>query len=408
MLNEKKNEEATEVEVVEVAEEKPEEVVEAVEVETTEEVQKEASEPKEEVTKETKNDAEEQVIEEITAPEGDRPVIEDVKPVKQAQQTRRGSVVIEHIGDEDEVETLKGQEVGTIDKEVMEELQEAKENGTILWAEITGSTKLQSASSIIIYGDFKGAEVTFPEYEYFEKTFSFGEGFDQMSKRERLNRKDSVIQHQLGARVPFVVKGISSTKTEGGDTITMVGVSRTEAMKKMRDSYFIDKVKGDIQIDDLAYANVVSVYDGYVLVECLGVETRIDSYWMSDEPVENCAEIVRPGDKIKVRIRKLYVNGEAEQAEGKPDVYLAVTRRMFADSEQPSKYLSCRKGSNCIGIIHSYNEEKKRYSALLKNGVNVSITKVDNNIPLCEGDRVLIRIDHINKTHVIGTVRRLA
>lgn len=405
MLGKKKKDEEV-VEVVEVVEaEETKKSAKAAPVEVVEATEAEEVKPK----KKAKKDEEEKVIEEISAPEVERKVVEDdVKPAPPAQQARRNSIVIEHIGDEEEIETLKGQAVGTVSGEVLEELQEAKNNGTILWAEVTGSTKIPNKDSIMIYGDFKGAELTFPEFEYFEKTFSFGEDFANLSKRERLNRKDNVIQHQLGAHIPFIVKGIGSATNDAGETITMIGVSRTEAMKKMRDSYFVDKAKGEIQIDDLAYANVVSVYDNYVLVECLGVETRIDSYWMSDEPVDNCADIVRPGDKIKVRIRKLYVNDEQVQAEGKPDVYLAVTRRMFANSEQPSKYLSCKKGSNCIGIIHSYNEEKKRYSALLKNGVNVSITKVDNDIPLCEGDRVLIRIDHVNKTHVIGTVRRLA
>ena len=299
-----------------------------------------------------------------------------------------------------------------IDDKNYRDLLRYQRSGEILWGEVDAVEEhpgAQLKNAVIISVLYNGVKILIPDIAYFEDSFSFGANYASMTDRQKFEKRRTMAEYQKGARVCFVLKAVQRTQIKGGDfdgeyEIHCVG-SRKEAMEILRDIWFLHKNRKDtsreprsVSIGDIAKAHVVSVREEYAVVECLGVETRIDAYNLNNEIVENCNDFVVPGDTINVRVKKLHVGGD--------NVYLTVSGRL----NDPSKLInSMFVNSSYLGTVDSYNERKDLYTILLKNGVQASVraSQVEGGIELYPGDRVSVRVKDIRPTYVVGNAIKL-
>ena len=310
-----------------------------------------------------------------------------------------------------------------LDQEAKEKSDKEKENETfrklnslqrtkdIGWGEIYAIEPADEINGLrarfIIAVMYNGAKVMIPETEYFEDTFNFGANYGEMSSAEKANRRAAMARTQIGARIPFVVyavmrKEIESGVHEGDSTIIAVG-SRKEAMRTLRDVFFIHKnhpaiPSRDVQPGYQAWANVIGVREEYAIVECLGVETRIDAYNLNDEYVENCNDFVRAGDKMRVRIRRFHVDDD--------NVFLTVSGRLNDTSKAIAEM---KQRGNYLGVVDHFNKNNGYYTVTLKNGVRASVRaeNVNGEIELTNGDNVSVLVTGIMDEYVIGLAKKI-
>ena len=283
----------------------------------------------------------------------------------------------------------------------------------LLWGEVFGVEESDVLPNhLVIAVLWNGMKVSIPDEEYFEPEFDFGGSYPQMEEREKMRRREVVANYQIGARVCFVILGVSREKIKDGDFENEydyhIVASRRQGMEILRDIWFLHKNRRDdtraprdVRVNDIIRdGHVISVNERYAVIECLGVETRVDAYNLTNrEVVENCMDFVRPGDTISVRVRRLYLNpGEK--------IHLSVSGRL---NESSKMIRSMRVGATYLGHIDHYNKAKDRYTVILKNGVYGSAAswQVVGDLRLIPGDRVSFRVTDIRDGYVIGTVIRL-
>lgn len=284
--------------------------------------------------------------------------------------------------------------------ENLRKLKKYKRTEEILWATVYGIESV--VGNLHIVAIWNGINIDFTKASYFEPTFSFGRDYDLLEGKEKINRELIFARYQIGSHIPFVVSNVLESKiTEGkrkGETITTIVGDRVQAMKKLRSHYFHGE-KCLVEVGNLAKAHVLAVRSDWVLVECLGVETLMDSYSLNDQRVDNCSDFVKPGDTIQVRVRKLHLNDDGT-------VYLAVTGRLFV---APEVIANMKKGGTYLGTVDAYNKNKHNYSVILMNQVYAVIPakEVIYNVPLTVGDKVNVKVINILETHVIGSAMKL-
>ncbi len=298
------------------------------------------------------------------------------------------------------------------EEKLYRDLQRFQRAGTLLWGEVYGveeSDALQDRALIAVL--WNGLKVAIPDNEYFEDTYDFGRQIQSMDDHARMVRRMYAARNQIGAKVCFVILGVSRTKIrEGGfadEYEYVVVASRRRAMAILRDIWFLHEERPEtaragreIRVNDIIReAHVLAVNERNVLVECLGVETRIDAYNLTNrDVVENCTDFAQAGDTMPVRVRKLHVEPGR--------VYLTVSGRL----NESSKLIgSMRKGAVYLGHVDHYNKAKDRYTIVLKNGVYGTATsgQVQGGIPLNPGDRVAFRVTEIKPEYLIGVVMKL-
>jgi len=298
--------------------------------------------------------------------------------------------------------------------EVYRRLESLRRTGRIAWGEIFGvepsDVLAGSGSKFCIAAQFNGAKILIPESEYFEDTFLFGSDYDRMSESEKTDRRAATARYQIGARICFVVKGvIRDIVAEGefaGTTRVTAVASRKEAMKELRDVYFIHShnpanASHTVDVGTIANAHVIGVREAYALVECLGVETRVEAYLLNDEFVENCTDFVRPGDSFKARVRTISVNPDGS-------VYLTVSGRL---NETSKNILDIKQNGTYQGKVDHYNSRSNTYTIRLKNGVSASVRAdsdhVNGGVELMNGDDVSVLVTRITPTFVIGKAKKI-
>lgn len=298
--------------------------------------------------------------------------------------------------------------------EVYRRLESLRRTGRIAWGEIFGvepsDVLAGSGSKFCIAAQFNGAKILIPESEYFEDTFLFGSDYDRMSESEKTDRRAATARYQIGARICFVVKGvIRDIVAEGefaGTTRVTAVASRKEAMKELRDVYFIHShnpanASHTVDVGTIANAHVIGVREAYALVECLGVETRVEAYLLNDEFVENCTDFVRPGDSFKARVRTISVNPDGS-------VYLTVSGRL---NETSKNILDIKQNGTYQGKVDHYNSRSNTYTIRLKNGVSASVRAdsdhVNGGVELMNGDDVSVLVTRVTPTFVIGKAKKI-
>lgn len=293
-----------------------------------------------------------------------------------------------------------------IEEANFKKLQTYQRNREILWGTVYGVEETNAwENTIVIAVLYNGIKVTIPDFAYFEPSYDFGANYSSMTEEEKMRRRQVVAQYQLGARVCFTLMGVERRRIDSGafenDYMIDAAGSRVDAMALMRDIWFIHENRKSttgtprsVAVGDLADARVLAVREDYVLVECLGVETRIDSRNLCNDIVYNCNDFVHPGDVIRVRVRRCYLNSNKK-------VYLSVSGRL----NDPSKAINAMALPGWfLGHVDNYNQEKDTYTIMLKNGVQAAVkgNAVEGNIELMIGDRVKVYVFNSFETFVVG------
>ncbi|MBR0417873.1 MAG: S1 RNA-binding domain-containing protein [Erysipelotrichaceae bacterium] len=309
----------------------------------------------------------------------------------------------------DEIRQTEAKEIPSLDtndeKEIatLEDLKDFMNRKQILWGEVYGVDDGVGplAGHVIMSVMYNGIRVQIPDQVFFESNYNLGSDYNSLpefapeGKPCKYKRRKDRGQYYNGARVCFVIKAVSRDIIEEGyfegEYEPNVFASRTEAMEQLRNIYFGKNSEYKIEVDAITTANIMTVRPDRVRVECLGVESSIDTYNLSDEPVENCEDIVQTGDKIKVRIRKIYSD----------DNYIAVTGRLKDVNKMINSMMI---GSSYLGYVDKFNPKDSTYKITLKNGVQASVKQelVRGREKLIKGDRVSVRVTEIKPSFVIG------
>lgn len=283
----------------------------------------------------------------------------------------------------------------------VETFKKYKESGEILWCTVSATTPLMDTASCMVQVEYNGTSITIVENQYFEDSFEFGGGIEtldpEVQKKEIAILKNKRASAQLGATVPVIITDI--VKSDNEETVAIIG-SRKKAMSELRNHYFLsgkfDIKKGDI----VSEAHVLAVAQDYVIVECLGVETRMDAYSLSYQNIHNCKKHFHPGDVLKnVTIRKFYAN------EGE-DAYLTLTARTSATVQSASVL---QVGSSYLGTISFYNKNKKCYSVVLEKS-HLSVTVYNHSksdYVYSDGTRVFVTISKVYEHFAVGFITGL-
>lgn len=278
-----------------------------------------------------------------------------------------------------------------------------KNNKEILWGKVNNVTMLNQKKEILVSVLWNGVTIRVEGSEYFEPSFDFGKGYEDLEDSEKMRRRASRAKYQRGATVPIIITNIY----QNGDTIVLIG-SRKKAMAKLRDIYFLHKETDnpqDVNVGDvISEAHVIVPLQYHVIVECLGVETRPDAFALGYDRIPDCRAVFKPGDIIKgFRITKLHINPENEEE----PVYLAISGRLPVSFETVR---DIEKGSSYIGVVQSFNEESKRYYVTLQNS-NVPVTVLQSNVAggeqLYPGDYVDVNVYRVENKFAMAWVKKI-
>lgn len=306
----------------------------------------------------------------------------------------------------------------TVDKddEAFDMLKRAAKNKTVLYGTVIGVQSSKRTKNILISVLWNGQRITIRDEDYFEPDFDFGSQYDIKNEGESQADVDkrnqgiraSRARYQMMAVVPFVVLQASMMPiTEGmyaGQKELVAIGSKREAMAQLRDYYFLHEGKRKKypavpKKGDMAEARVLYTKADHVLVECLGVETRIPVSEISDDYVPNCMEVVKVGETMKVKIEKIYINDDKT-------VYLTVTGKI----SEPSKAIrSIKVGDTLLGTVKMYNPKKHRYQVSLKNGVSCTVREEDvqGKVLLHPGNEVSVYVVKVMDTFISGFAIKL-
>ena len=293
-----------------------------------------------------------------------------------------------------------------IEEDNFKKLQTYLRNREILWGTVYAVEETDAwEHTIVIAVLYNGVKVSIPDFAYFESNYDFGANYASMSEEQKMRRRQVVAQYQLGARVCFTLMGVDRRRIESGqfenDYMIDAAGSRVDAMALMRDIWFLHKNRKStsgtprsVNVGDITDARILAVREDHVLVECLGVETRIDARNLCNDIVYNCNDVVQPGDVIRVRVRRCYVNNNDR-------IYLSVSGRL----NDPSKAINAMNLPGWfLGHVDSYNAEKNTYTIMLKNGVQAAVRgdSVEGGIDLMIGDRVKVYVFNSFESFVTG------
>lgn len=282
----------------------------------------------------------------------------------------------------------------TLAEETLALLAKIKENKEILWAKISGveyNLDAEGNRTMIgitcVWDDGEGHKVTItiPDQLYFIDDTNFGKDYDKKEPKDQVAIRHRIASFQIGATVCFTI--LNSFKDKN-DNVFAIG-NRLEALKTLQDIFFIHEnyratLENTLVVGSQVRANVLSVRPHDVFVECCGVETHIDNFSIANSPVENCRDVVKTGDIITARIRKIYTE---------PKPYLSLTCRT---GNTKSFFEKAQVGSVSVGKLVAINKEKAAYTFRLENGLDVVVYEGNNMTTraklLVRGDRAIVQI----------------
>ena len=150
----------------------------------------------------------------------------------------------------------------------------AIENEKIGLSDKNGGINKESINCIVV--NFKNIKVLIPSSEL---------GLEKDDKKSIRNLIDSKIQ--------FIILE--------SDKITNIAVaSRKKAMEKIKNMQLKKYEAGD-----KIYAKVISVFNKYIIIECLGIDIKLKISDLEYGYVANLNNIYQVGDKIKVLIKQI-------------------------------------------------------------------------------------------------------
>lgn len=296
------------------------------------------------------------------------------------------------------IETNQHKQSKTFD-DAIEELKSFKDNHEVLWARVTGAIydrdEHQNIVRVGITCDWKaGIKIVIPDMLYFPTEMAFDYNYKKLTPEEQIKNRQKNASYQVNALVCFTILSIATA--EDG-TCQVIG-NRIDALSILKDYYFTHKnfeatKENTPKKNDETVAHVLSVRPQKVLVECMGIETYISAFNLANAPVTNCKDIVKPGDVLKVRIRKIHTDY------GEP--YLTLSARTNAKLDEINKISI---GSVYLGYVQSINKNSNTATVRLTNGVNVSVSllSLPTGTKLILNQAVVIRITKKNSYFVMG------
>ncbi len=293
----------------------------------------------------------------------------------------------------------------------------------ILYSRLIGVETDEDRKKVNLITSIYGIRVVIPESQYFMPGFDFGASYAAMPESDRLKRRITMARYQMGARICFVIagglRGIQRTRLREEDVLpgqspyeyAVIG-SRVQAMQLLQDIWFFHKNRKPdsgaeprtVQPGDAAVANVLSVREDGVRVECLGVESFISAFELSGlRYVTNCQNEVKPGDTIRVRIKSLHVSHDPDS------VYMSVSGRLYDSGYAGHALKKMRVSGWYIGVVRSYNGNSGFYTINLNNGASAAVRRdwVHGSMPLHPGDTVSVQVIRILNGHVLGRAIRM-
>ncbi len=293
----------------------------------------------------------------------------------------------------------------------------------ILYSRLIGVEPDEDKKTVNLITSICGIRVVIPESEYFMPGFDFGASYSAMTESDRLRRRIVMARYQMGARICFVIaggmNGVQRTRLREEDVLpgqspyeyAVIG-SRVQAMNLLQDIWFFHRKRKngagsrprEVQAGDAAEANVLSVREDGVRVECLGVESFISAFELSGiRYVTNCQNEVKPGDRIKVRIKSLHVSRDPDS------VYMSVSGRLYDSGLAGHVLKTMRVSGWYIGVVRSFNGNTGFYTISLNNGASAAVRRdwVQGNMPLHPGDTVSVQVIRILNEHVLGRAVRM-
>lgn len=293
-------------------------------------------------------------------------------------------------------------------------LNRCKENGEILVGTATQLVEDETRYKCGISVSFEPfpnlnhyglVEVIIPEEVFMVPNFEYGKDYAIKSKKEQYRTRKYRISAYLRAKVHFCVTSVfwgPSTVDPNVEVIYAVG-DRLMAMDKMMDKYFFHRNRKKerteepitIKVGDIVEAFVLAVYDRYVTVMALGVETRIYLHDLTRDSISRCGEYVSAG-AILPNCTVLGIKIKDNKAE---------LRLTNLSNDLPSSFYRIKEGSYCIGRVTGYNQELDQYLIYLGNGVTAYVyasNVVPKGTQLSINDSVNVFIRGISGNGVIG------
>lgn len=229
----------------------------------------------------------------------------------------------------------------------------AIESEKVKLTQADGKVKEENINCVVI--NYKNIKVLIPGKEL---------GIEKEDKKN--------LRNLIGSEIKFII--LKSDKL----TNTAVA-SRKKAMERIRNIQLKKYEKGDI-----IYAKVISVWNKYITVECLGLDIKLKISDMEYGYVANLANLYQVGDKIKVVIKEIDAKNEKlkiSHKEIKEDPYKNI-RKNFTEG---GEYLAKVTGFSDNGVFAS-----------LKQGIDTMATlPVWLEMPPLPNDTIIVRIKKI-------------
>lgn len=296
----------------------------------------------------------------------------------------------------EETKVLDPTELGVVSRSIKEDrvaqrFEDYKRTNKILYGtveQVVGEDKL------FVVVDFDGIDVLIPDESFFPKDYEFGKDYAKYNDERKLSKRKISARFRIGSTTPFTIDAIQ--RPDSSKEFALIG-NRVKALSMIKHEYFS---KGSTRVGAEVKANVLAVFENFVLVECLGIETRLSAYNLTDTTVvDNCTRYCHSGDVLDVRIKKIKKNSE-------DDIYLAVSGRL----NKGAKYIKdMNVGDAFMGYVDGYNKEKRIYTIKTKKGTNVSVhaMSVISRGGLNRGDKVAGVIKAKENDYIIGTCRKI-
>ena len=298
-------------------------------------------------------------------------------------------------------------------------IQRYKDNRQIIHSRLIGVERVEK--NVYMITSFRGMRIVIPYFEYFADDFVIPEAADPANDTEaaRLNRIARTAGYQLNCEIPFIIMGCTRERLNDESEVVYgqlpykytIVASRRRALNAYKNHYFLQKSGPLVKRGSVVKPRVISVSEGTVRVECLGVETSIYAFDLSGkEFVDDCRNFVHPGDTLVARVSKLYINEETDDRGNVVRVpHLSVSPRLFDIGATGRNLNEMRVNGLYLGTVRSQNKSNGVYTVILDNQVIAAVARdsVIGGRPLFIGDRVSVRVRQVLDSYVRGIALKL-
>lgn len=181
-----------------------------------------------------------------------------------------------------------------------------------------------------------------------------------------------ILRSMIGAELRFVIYQV--------DKLTNKAVaSRKKAMEQIRRIQLKKYSKGD-----KIFARIISVFQKFIDIECLGVDIRLKAEDLEYGYISNLGRLYQIGDKLKVVIKDIDYEKNT----------LKVSHKETKDDPYKIARINYVEGGEYLGIITGYSDNG--VFVKLEQGIDTMATLPNwMEMPPSPGDKVVVRIKRI-------------